>query len=257
MPETILEMTDVVAGYHADQLVLNEVSLTAEEGRITAVLGPNGSGKSTTLRVLSGLLRQRSGTIRLRGEEVGGLAVQERLRRGMAYLPQGRSAFPGLTVRENLELGTWPIRRDRVRARRAVETALERFPVLAERREVLAGTMSGGQQQLLEIARMLLVDPSVLLIDEPSVGLSPRLADEVYAQLRALREDGRTIVLVDQNVEAAVEICDHVHLLEFGRNAESGSRADFAGRLGEVIRGWLGGAGSSAEAGADRKEPSA
>lgn len=235
----VLEMRGVSAGYVPAQMILNEVSIIAQPGKITAILGPNGSGKSTTLRVLSGLLKPRDGRVNLLGEDITEASVQERLRLGMSLLPQGRSTFPALSVHENLELGAWSLRRDRKSFRSAIGAAYERFPVLAERRAVLAGSMSGGQQQILEIARMLLTDPQVLLIDEPSVGLSPLLADQVYEHVSQLRNEGRAVVLVDQNVEAAVEVCDFLYLLEFGRNAQEGSREEFAGRLGEVIRGWL------------------
>jgi branched-chain amino acid transport system ATP-binding protein len=237
--EAVVEMRDVVAGYERSQRVLDGVSVTAAEGAITAILGPNGSGKSTTLRVLSGLLGVQEGDVLLRGESIARRSVQERLRLGVALLPQGRSTFPGLTVQDNLELGAWALRRDGERKRAAVAGAYERFPALADWRARPAGAMSGGMQQLLEIARMLLTDPQVLLIDEPSVGLSPAVAQEVYGHLAALRDEGRTVILVDQNVEAAVEICDYVYLLEFGRNSNEGPREEFAGRLGDVIRDWL------------------
>jgi branched-chain amino acid transport system ATP-binding protein len=237
--EAVLEMRGVVAGYARSQRVLDGVSIRAHEGAITAILGPNGSGKSTTLRVLSGLLGVQEGEVLLRGESIVHRSVQERLRLGVALLPQGRSTFPALTVHDNLELGAWALRRDGDRRRAAVARAYERFPALAEWRTRPAGAMSGGMQQVLEIARMLLTDPRVLLIDEPSVGLAPAVAHEVYGQLAALRDEGRTVVLVDQNVEAAVAICDYVHLLEFGRNSGEGPREEFAGRLGDVIRDWL------------------
>jgi len=232
-------MRGVVAGYHPAQRVLDDVKIVADQGCITAILGPNGSGKSTTLRVLSGLLSPREGTVELDGRDITSDSIQDRLRAGIALLPQGRSTFPHMTVAENLELGAWVLKGDRKRMGEAIDRAYAQFPILADRRTLRAGEMSGGQQQQLEIARTLLTDPKVLLIDEPSVGLSPLLADEVYAHIARLRAEGRTIVLVDQNIEAAIEICDFVYLLEYGRNAESGPRADFAGRLGEVIRGWL------------------
>ena len=232
-------MRGVVAGYHPAQRVLDGVEINALPGQITAVLGPNGSGKSTTLRVLSGLLQPRAGTVVLDGHDITELRIQDRLRGGIALLPQGRSTFPHMTVDENLQLGAWVMKGDRKKMQAAIERAYSQFPVLAERRKKRAGEMSGGQQQQLEIARTLLTDPKVLLIDEPSVGLSPLLADEVYERLLALRGEGRTVILVDQNIASAIEVCDYVYLLEYGRNADHGPRSQFAGRLGEVIRGWL------------------
>ena len=242
-----LAMRGVVAGYHPTQRVLDHVEIIANQGQITAILGPNGSGKSTTLRVLSGLLRPREGAVEMEGRDITSDSIQDRLRAGIALLPQGRSTFPHMTVAENLELGAWLLKSNRKRMAESIERAYAQFPILGDRRSVRAGELSGGQQQQLEIARTLLTDPKVILIDEPSVGLSPLLASEVYTHIMRLREEGRTIVLVDQNVEAAIEICDYVYLLEFGRNAENGPRADFAGKLGEVIRGWLTDAGESTE----------
>ena len=234
-----IEMRDVVAGYYQHDLVLDRVSLAAHPGRVTAVLGPNGSGKSTSLRVLYGFLRPRSGTVRLGGRDVTALPVQDRLELGIALLPQGRTTFPQLTVEENLELGAWLKRRDRAGMRRAVAAMYERYPVLAGLRRRPAGSLSGGQQRLLEIARMLVLDPQVILVDEPSVGLAPILVEQVYEELRRLKEEGRTILLVDQNVEAAVALADYVYVLAYGRNHLEGAREDFEHKLGEVIRGWL------------------
>lgn len=234
-----LRMDDVEAGYFDHDLVLQGVSLEARPGLVTAVLGPNGSGKSTSLRVLYGFLEPRSGRVTLDGEDMSGVPPHERLRRGIALLPQGRSTFPQMSVEENLVMGAWLLRDDAARRREAIERMYARYPKLADLRRRAAGSLSGGQQRMLEIARTLVLEPKVILVDEPSVGLAPILVDEVYEELARLKDEGRTILLVDQNVQAAVELADHVYTLAYGRNHLDGGREDFEGRLGEVIRSWL------------------
>jgi branched-chain amino acid transport system ATP-binding protein len=238
-PSAALAMHAVEAGYFDHDLVLRDVSLQARPGRVTAILGPNGSGKSTTLRVLYGFLRPRQGTVTLGGDDISALPPDERLARGIALLPQGHSIFPQLTVHENLELGAWLLRRDRRQLDAALDRTYGHYTMLKDLRHRPAGSLSGGQQRMLEFARTLVLDPDCVLIDEPSVGLAPALVDEVYAEIARLKAQGHTIVLVDQNVEAAVAVADHVYTLAYGRNDVDGSREDFEGRLGEVIRGWL------------------
>jgi branched-chain amino acid transport system ATP-binding protein len=236
---TELQMTGITAGYYAHQLVLDDVSLTAKPRKVTAVLGPNGSGKSTSLRVLYGLLAPREGSVLMDGRDVTHLPSDARLDVGMALLPQGRSTFPGLTVHENLELGGWVLRRDRSAFRAALDRTYERYPALRDLPARLAGSLSGGQQRMLEIARMMMTDPQVVLIDEPSVGLAPKLAEQVYDEIARLRDEHRTILLVDQNVQAAVDLADYVYTLEMGRNHIDGAREDFANSLDGLIREWL------------------
>jgi branched-chain amino acid transport system ATP-binding protein len=232
-------MEDVVAGYFEEDRVLNDVSLHAAPGRVTVVLGPNGSGKSTALRVMAGFLRPREGRVLLDGTDVTALPAFRRIGLGLGFLAQGRSTCPHLSVDENLQLGAWAFRSDRHRVRRAVAGSYERYPALGPLRSTAAGRLSGGQQRLLEMARMLVADPRVVLVDEPSAGLSPKLADQAYEDLAQLRREGRTILLVDQNVRAAVALADEIYILAYGRNGEHGPREAFEGRLGEVVRGWI------------------
>ena len=235
----VLRMTDVVAGYYANDLVLDHVTLEVVPGRVTVVLGPNGSGKSTSLRILSGFLGARSGSVLLDDEEISALTPGQRLERGIAFMPQGRSIFPGLTVEENLRLGAWQLRGDRRRLDASVTAMFERYPRLADLRNRTAGSLSGGQARLLEFGRTLILDPSVLLIDEPSAGLAPVLVDEVYDEIERLKTEGRTILLVDQNVRAAVDLADYVYTLAYGRNHLEGARDNFAGQLDKLIKQWL------------------
>lgn len=234
-----LRMQQVTAGYLANDIVLDGVTLQAEPGRVTAVLGPNGSGKSTSLRVLYGFLRPRQGSILLGEQDITDLPVGSRLSAGIGFLPQGRSIFPRLTVEENVRLGAWLLRRRRGAFTAAVESMFDRYPTLNDMRQRPAGSLSGGQARLLEFARTLVLDPQVLLIDEPSVGLAPILVDEVYEEISRLKQEGRTILLVDQNVQAAVGLADYVYTLAYGKNHLDGARDQFAGQLDELIRKWL------------------
>jgi len=240
MAASRLRIIDVVAGYVPGQPVLRGVTVTAEPGRITVVLGPNGAGKSTLLRVVAGFLSPEAGNVRLGDADIGSLPAHRHLDRGIGLLPQGRSTFPELTVAENIELGGWTLRSDRKRRHDAVEAMFVRYPNLRELRDRSAGSLSGGQQRAVEIARLLVSNPSVLLIDEPSVGLSPLIATQVYNELTALRAEGRTILLVDQDVRAAIKIADYVYVLNSGKNDIEGDRSAFEGDLGAMVRGWLG-----------------
>lgn len=242
-----VSMEEIEAGYHDHDRVLQRVSLHARPHRLTAILGPNGSGKSTALRVLAGFVRPRSGRVLLGERDITDEPTHRRLELGLGFLPQGRSVFPSLSVHENLLLGAWHIRADAARVKSAMEATLERYPTLAPVRKRRAGSLSGGQQRLLEIARLLMTEPTILLIDEPSAGLSPKLAHLAYAEIDRLRAEGRTIVLVDQNVRAAIDLADDVYILAFGRNESSGPRKQYAD-LDRLVREWLssGGARTSA-----------
>jgi branched-chain amino acid transport system ATP-binding protein len=235
-----LRVSGLVAGYMPGHPVLRGVTLTAEPGRITVVLGPNGAGKSTLLKAITGFLAPESGTVLLGDSEVGSVDAHRHVELGIALLPQGRSVFPDLSVVENIELGGWTIRADRARLRSAVDAMLTRYPHLRPLRDRPAGTLSGGQQRAVEIARMLVSNPRVLLIDEPSVGLSPIVASQVYQELIAFKAEGRTVLLVDQDVRAAIRTADYVYVLNSGRNDVEGDRAAFEGDLGAMVRGWLG-----------------
>jgi branched-chain amino acid transport system ATP-binding protein len=235
-----LQVTDLVAGYLPGHPVLRGVNLTAEPGRITVVLGPNGAGKSTLLKAITGFLKPESGAVLLGQSEISSVDPHRHVEQGIGLLPQGRSVFPELSVIENIELGGWTIRTDRTRLRNAVEAMLDRYPHLRPLRDRPAGSLSGGQQRAVEIARMLVPNPSVLLIDEPSVGLSPIVASQVYQEMIAFKAEGRTVLLVDQDVRAAIRTADYVYVLNSGRNDVEGDRAAFEGDLGAMVRGWLG-----------------
>jgi branched-chain amino acid transport system ATP-binding protein len=213
-------LKDVVAGYGFGD-VLRGLDLEVEAGKITCLIGPNGAGKSTVLRVVSGLLRPRQGSILLGDREISGLSPRRLLELGVMHVPQERSLFPLMTVWENLLMGGY-IRRKSSAVRARAEELAERFPLIAERRHERAGSLSGGEQKTVEIARALMLEPKVLLVDEPSIGLAPKARAEVFATLASLSNDGWTILLVEQNARAGLAISHHGAVLDGGRVALTG-----------------------------------
>ena len=223
-----LEVRDVVSGYTREVPILKGVDLIARDGLVTVIIGPNGAGKSTLLRTIYGYLQPTRGDVLHDGRSIKGLAPERMLGEGIAYLLQGHSVFPKMSVEENLELGGWMFKRDRARLRRAFEEVYARFPRLKERRRLNAGALSGGEQRMLEIARLTMTGPKTLLLDEPSVGLMPKLVDFVYEEIAKLKEEKFTIIVVDQNVKKSIEIADYVYVLNLGENSHHGPQHDFA-----------------------------
>jgi branched-chain amino acid transport system ATP-binding protein len=215
--DRIIEFDRVVAGYSPSLTILNETTLDARRGEITLLIGPNGAGKSTVLRTLFGMLVPRSGEVRFEGKVINGRSQRELLADGVAFVPQGRNLFASLSVRHNLELGGITLARKDLPAR--IEEVLARFPRIRERLDNQASTLSGGEQKQLEVGRALLLRPRVLLIDEPSIGLSPILVQEVMLLLRQLADAGTTILMVEQNVRTALKFANRALVLEMGRLA--------------------------------------
>jgi len=210
-----IELDDVVAGY-GELMILNHLSLGAPRGKVTLLIGPNGAGKSTVLRTVFGLLPVRHGRIRLDGTDITGAAPRDLLtRHGVAFVPQGRNLFGQLSVYENLELGGITLGVTTARAR--IPEVLERFPCLRDRLHSAAASLSGGEQKQLEVGRAMLLRPRVILIDEPSVGLSPLVVQDVFRLLRALASAGTTVLIVEQNVKTALKLADEAIALESGR----------------------------------------
>lgn len=220
MSGTILELDSIVGGY-GRITILNGTSFTVERGTLTTVIGPNGAGKSTVFKAIFGLLTLRSGTIRFEGREITGWKPRQLLEAGIVYVPQGRNIFPELSVRHNLELGAVAAGPDIKDMPARIEAALDRFPILRQKADVQASTLSGGQQKQLEIVRGLLLDPKLILIDEPSIGLSPLMVKETFSILQDLRNKGVTILMVEQNARSALEISDHALVLELGQTRMS------------------------------------
>ena len=210
-----IEFDDVVAGY-GDFMILNNLSLKAKRGQITLLLGPNGAGKSTVLKTLFGMLKVRQGRIKLDGQDITGASAKDLLvKHGVAFVPQGRNLFGQLTVWQNLELGGITLGMKTTHER--IPEVLERFPRVKERIHSQASALSGGEQKQLEIARAMLLRPKVLLIDEPSIGLSPMVVADVFKLLRTLAEQGTTVLMVEQNVKSALKMADEAIALESGR----------------------------------------
>lgn len=228
----LLEVEDLEA-YYGWSKVLHGVSFVVEEGGITTILGANGAGKTTTLRAVSGMVKT-AGTVRFAGQRIDGKATEEVVRLGIAHVPEGRGTFVNLTVEENLRLGAYT-RKDKARVAADFARIYQYFPVLAQRRHQLAGTLSGGEQQMLAVARALMLRPRLLLLDEPSLGLAPFVVREIFAIVRTInQEEGVSVLLVEQNTAMALQLADHAYLLETGRVVMAGSAQEL--RQHDTIR---------------------
>jgi len=234
----LLVAESLTAGYGRID-ILHGVSLTVHANEIVSIIGPNGAGKSTAFKTIVGFLTPRAGRVTFNGEDVTGLRPDLVLRRGLAYVPQGRIVFPQMTVLENLEMGAY-IERDPARIAAALDQVYAMFPVLAERRKQKAGTMSGGEQQMVAIARALMTTPRLILLDEPSLGLSPKFVTLIFEKLVDMRRAGFTLMVVEQNATRALAVADRGYVLELGRNRFEGAGQQLLADP-EVKRLYLGG----------------
>jgi len=237
--DTVLTARDIVAGYLPGINILNGMSVDVLRGQVRCVLGPNGTGKSTLLKVLFGFLPAQQGEINLGSTSLLGVASHEMGRHGVTYLPQRPSVFPFLSAEVNLRLGAWRFRRNRALVRERMERAYTQFPILRERRHQAAGTLSGGQQRQLEIARALMTDPTVMLIDEPTASIEPRISAQIYALITGLARDGKAILLVDQNIKGALGIADYVYVMRTGVLFAEGPREEFSDDVETLVSRWL------------------
>ncbi|UZJ31847.1 ABC transporter ATP-binding protein [Streptomyces endophytica] len=217
----LLEVEDLRVAYGKIEAVKG-ISFTVESGQVVTLIGTNGAGKTTTLRTLSGLLRPSSGKITFGGKPLTGVAAHKIVALGLAHSPEGRHLFPRLTIEENLQLGAF-LRKDKDGIEKDIQRVYELFPILGERRKQASGTLSGGEQQMLAMGRALMSRPKLLMLDEPSMGLSPIMMKKIMETIRELREQGTTILLVEQNAQAALTLADHAHVMEIGRIALSGT----------------------------------
>jgi len=222
--EPLLVLDSIQARY-GDFQALFDISLEVQEGGVVSLIGANGAGKSTTLRVISGLVRPREGAIRFRGQDISRVKPYEMVERGISHVPEGRQLFPHMSVEENLALGAY-VPRSRPRLGPLMEEQFELFPRLKERRKQIAGTLSGGEQQMVAIARGLMAQPSLLLLDEPSLGLGPKIVEEVFEKLRQVARSGVTVLIVEQNVVDGLSISDYGYVVENGAVVLSGSSKD-------------------------------
>jgi branched-chain amino acid transport system ATP-binding protein len=236
---SVLKVRGLTLGYNRTDAVKG-IDLGFAEGAVVSLIGANGAGKTTTLRGLSGLLKARAGSVLFQGVEMAGQPAYKITRAGIVQVPEGRQVFANMTIEENLRMGAYLVQDKAEIARRRVGV-LERFPRLGERLQQLAGLLSGGEQQMLAIGRALMADPKLLLLDEPSMGLAPLFIEEIFAIIRALKVEGRTILLVEQNAQAALEVSDHAYVLESGRIKLQGPATEIATNP-EVIAAYLGAA---------------
>jgi len=220
MAESVIEVVDLVAGYVPEVNILNGCNLTLAAGEFVGIIGPNGAGKSTLLKAVLGLVNIRGGNVSLDGDDITGRKAYELVARGVGFVPQTRNVFPSLTVRENLEMGCF-LDPSRFSDRFQYVTTL--FPRLGERADQRAGSLSGGERQMVAMGRALMLDPKVLLLDEPSAGLSPALQDQVFIQCRQINETGVAILMVEQNARRCLQVCDRAYVLDQGRNAYTGT----------------------------------
>jgi branched-chain amino acid transport system ATP-binding protein len=235
--EFILELRHCNVGYGEIQ-VLKDVCIGVQPGQILSVLGANGAGKSTLLKTVFGIVRPTQGAIFFEGKEITRLSTVETLKHGIAYVPEGRSNFPGMTVQDNLEMAA-NIRKDQKQVLADIDALCRRFPILQDKRHTEAGNLSGGQQQVLEMAMGLVLKPKLILIDEPTLGLAPILVSQVFDIIKEIKASGTTVVLVEQNAKRALEISDYAFVLELGKVRFEGTAAELSSRE-EVIEAYLG-----------------
>ena len=259
MSDPVLALDGLVAGYGAAAPVLRGLTLAVHQSEVVCLVGPNGAGKSTVLKVASGMLSPREGTVRLQGADVTGHPPHALLQRGLAHVLQGHSVFADMTVGENIRMGGYTLR-DRSVITERIQRVRDTFPVIAERWSTTAGLLSGGQQKMVEFGRALMLDPAVILLDEPSMGLDPKTTTTVFAQIDRLRQIGKAVLLVEQNARRALEMADRGCVLDLGRIHAEGPARDLLndpslGRL--YLGGRPGGAGDGAAAAAGDQRPAA
>lgn len=233
-----IEANNIHAGYTEIDIV-SDISIKADESLITCIIGPNGAGKSTLLKSLYGFLKPHKGKVLFRGEDITGIEPYELPKKGLGFILQRTHVFPLHSVRENLELGAWIYKGDKERVEKAISGIYERFPVLEEKQEQKAGELSGGQRRMLEMGRGLITSPSALMIDEPTAGLAPIISDQVYEKIVELKNQGITILMVDQNVKKAIEIADYLYVVKSGILASEGTGKEYETKMHDVIRDWL------------------
>jgi ABC-type branched-subunit amino acid transport system ATPase component len=239
---SLLTIDQLIAGYTPGVEILNGLSLQVAAQSITGIIGPNGAGKSTLLKTVFGLLVPSGGSVRFRDTVINGYTPAALKRLGISYLPQGSNIFPHMSVEENLRVSCWTFRHDTPRVRTAMARAQELFPVLRDKRKSQASLLSGGEAKMLSLAKEIISEPTLMLVDEPSAGLAPKLTQQVYAFLEHSRQAGVTILLVDQNITEAVKAADYIYMFDMGRVKMEGPQERFASNLREIVRDSLFGA---------------
>lgn len=231
----MLNLDSITAGYN-DENIINEASLQVDEGEMVTIIGPNGCGKSTLMKSIFGLTRMRGGTIQFKGRDITGMRPDQLVQRGLSYVPQERNVFPALTVKENLEMGAIALTGG---IEERISLVRELFPTLNGRMDQRAGTLSGGEQKMLAVGRAMIISPSMLLLDEPSAALSPKVMSQLFSEIKAINERGVTILMVEQNARRALAISDRGYIMEMGRNRMEGPAKSLLDNP-EVCRLYLG-----------------
>lgn len=234
-----LVVEDLRSGYERDVPVVKDVSMRAAPGSVTGLIGANGAGKSSFLKTILGYLKPQGGKVVFEGREITGFRPDVSCSLGIGYLMEGHSVFPSLSVEENLTLGMWPWRSDRTRVRLALERAYDRAPVLKQRRQTSAGLLSGGQQRILELERLYMTDPSLILLDEPSLGLAPKLAGETFDRVEGFSKEGIAVVLIDQNVRRVLEIADYAYVLQLGEVMLEGTGKSLSEDVENIVKEFI------------------
>ncbi|MFP5225667.1 MAG: ABC transporter ATP-binding protein [Actinomycetota bacterium] len=250
----LLEVRDLRAGYGTVP-ALHGVTFSVDQGEIVAVLGPNGAGKTTTLSCISGLLNPWSGTVSFDGQDIGRMSPEQTVALGIAHVPEGRHVFPAMSVEDNLRLGSWAQRSKPKAAKESLDRVFRYFPVLADRRQQMAGSLSGGEQQMLAIGRALMSGPRLLIIDEAALGLAPVMVERVFEIVKEIRRDGNTVLLVEQNAPVTLALADRVYLMQRGKITTGGPAAEV--REKGVLDAYLGPMAQAAKNLAKREEAEA
>ncbi len=232
----MLSIENVTAGYVEEIDILRDVSLEVKEGAITGIIGANGAGKSTVLKTIFGFLHPRQGKIKFQGKEIQNNLPYQMKEMGVSYMLQEYSTFPDLSIKDNLLLGAWTFRQDKKRVNRKLEEIYNFFPVLSERRAEKAGYLSGGLLRTLSVGKEIMSEPTLLMIDEPSVGLQPNIVTEIYNLLIKIARQGTTILIVDQNIMKALEVSDYMYMLDMGEVKQGGPKEDFEEDIREMIK---------------------
>ncbi len=239
MSASALAVDNIRAGYGRGADVLKGVSLRVGAGAVVGLLGANGAGKSTLLNTICGFIRPRAGTVALSGKDITGLKPDRLPANGIGYMMEGHSVFPGLTVLENLLLGTWSTRLSRADRSNVIEQAFERAPILRTKKSIRAGLLSGGQQRILEMARLGLSRPSLIILDEVSLGLAPKLVHETFARVNELRAEGASVLVVDQSARHVLAIADYIYIMRLGEIQMEGPALDFRDRVEDIAREFI------------------
>ena len=234
--KALLRTDEVVAGYVPGVNILNGCDFYVDDGELVGIIGPNGAGKSTLLKAIFGLIKVTSGSIRLRGEDITGQKANQLVTKGVGFVPQNNNVFPSLTIEENLQMGVYQSPK---KFKASFEFVTGLFPALGDRRAQRAGSLSGGERQMVAMGRALMMEPSVLLLDEPSAGLSPALQDEVFVRTRQINRAGVSVIMVEQNARRCLQVCDRGYVLDQGRNAYTGTGQDLS-KDPKVIQLYLG-----------------